>query len=139
MLREELLGQHNKLLNAEKMRTNQVTQELDAERLGMEDALQQHVTEQTKKRVSDGNKEQNAVPLPAAPSPNKKLKKNMSGKSCDSDSLFAQLAGQSRQDDEVCNYSRDAGVLCSLACNNLRRTMQPRHASHGTTATTSSR
>ena len=36
----------NKPLKAEKMRTRQVTQELDAERLGKEDALQQHVAEQ---------------------------------------------------------------------------------------------
>ena len=38
----------NKLLNSEKMRTKQVTPELDAERLGKEDALQQHAGEQTK-------------------------------------------------------------------------------------------
>jgi hypothetical protein len=65
----------NKLLNAEDMRTKQVTPELDAEGLGKEDALQQpvrlgerlaalHVAKQTKKRLSDGNKEQNAVPMP---------------------------------------------------------------------------
>ena len=70
----------NKLLNAETMKIKQVTPELDAERLGNKDALQRHVAEQTKKRLSDGNKEQNAVPLPSAPPPNKKQKQNMPGK-----------------------------------------------------------
>ena len=50
---------------------------------------EQHVTEQTKKRVSDGIKVQNTVP--AAAPPNKKQKQNMPGKTCDADS-FAQLA-----------------------------------------------
>ncbi len=62
----------NELLNSEKMRTKQVKPELDAEQLGKKGALQQHEAEETKKRLSDGNKEQNAVPLPAAPPPNKK-------------------------------------------------------------------
>jgi hypothetical protein len=88
----------NTLLNAEKMRSKQVTPELDAERLGKKEALQQHVAEQTKKRLSDGDKEQNAVPFPAAPPPNKKQRQNMSGKACDAESFFAQLAGLSRQD-----------------------------------------
>ncbi len=68
----------NQLLNAEKLRTKQVTQELDdalaslweadvpAERNGKEGALQQLVAEQTKHSLSDGNKEQNAVLLLAA-------------------------------------------------------------------------
>ncbi len=51
----------NKLLNAEK-RTKQVTPELiNTKSLGEEDALQQRVTQQTNKRDSEGNKEQNAV------------------------------------------------------------------------------
>ena len=74
--------QINKLLNAEKMSAKQATQELDAERIGKEDVLQQHVAQQTKKRVSGGSKEQNAEPSAAAP-PNKKQKQNMPGKHCD--------------------------------------------------------
>ena len=46
-----------KLLITEKMSAKQATQELDVERLEKEGALQQHVAEQSKKRVSDGNKE----------------------------------------------------------------------------------
>jgi hypothetical protein len=79
----------NKLRNAEKMRAKQATQELDAERIGKEDVLQQHVAQQTKKRVSGGSssKEQkkrkkNAEPSAAA-LPNKKQKQNMPGKACD--------------------------------------------------------
>ena len=57
---EEIRAQQNdhinKLLNAEKMRAKEVIQELDAVRLGKEDELQQHVTEQTKTRVPDGNR-----------------------------------------------------------------------------------
>jgi hypothetical protein len=47
--------------NDTEKRNKQGTPGLDAERLGEADALQQRVTQQTKKRVSDGNKEQNAV------------------------------------------------------------------------------
>jgi hypothetical protein len=65
------------------MSANQATQELDVERLGKEGALQQLVAEQTKQRLSDGNKEQNAVPLPAASPPNKKHKQNMPDQVCD--------------------------------------------------------
>jgi hypothetical protein len=115
----------NKLLNAEKMRTKQVTPELDAERLGKKDVLQQHVAEKTKKRLSDGNKEQNTVPLPAALPPNKKQKQNVPGKVCDADSFFAQLAGLSRQGDEAAivqgmlTHSEHAGVQ-QHACAALR-------------------
>jgi hypothetical protein len=56
------------------MKTKQVTPELDAERFGKKDALQQHVAEQTKRRFSYGIKKQNALPLPAALPPNKKQK-----------------------------------------------------------------
>ena len=73
----------NKLFNVEKMKSKQVTTELNTERLGKDDALQQHVTEQTKKRLSDGNKDQNAVPLAAALPSNKKQKQNVSGTACD--------------------------------------------------------
>ena len=52
-------------------------------RRSAKDALQQHAAEKAKKRVSDGNKEQNAVPLSAAPLPNKKQKQNIPGKACD--------------------------------------------------------
>jgi len=82
----------NKLLSAQKMKTTQETPELDAERPGKKDALQQHVTEQTKKRLAE---DQNAVPLPSASPPNKKQKQNVSDKACDADSFFAQLAGLS--------------------------------------------
>ena len=75
--------------------------DVPAERLGKEDALQQLVAEQTKQRLSDGNKEQHAVLLTAAAPPNKKQKQNMPGKVCDADSFFAQLAGLSRQGDEA--------------------------------------
>ena len=70
----------NKLLNSKKMRTKQVTPEFDAERLGKKDALQQHVTDQTKKRLSDGDKEQDAVSLPAELPPSKKQNQNVSDK-----------------------------------------------------------
>ena len=63
-LEEILVQQHdhiNKLLNSKKIRTKQVTSEFDAERLGKKDALQQHVAEQTKKRLSDGDKEQEST------------------------------------------------------------------------------
>ena len=113
-IRVQQNDQINKLLTSEKMRTKQVTPELDAERLGKKDALQQHVAEQTKKRLSDGNEQQNAVPSPASrmqrprqsavPSPqNKKQKKNMTGKPSEADSFFAQLAGLITQGDEAAN------------------------------------
>ena len=81
-IRVQQNDQINKLLNAEKMGAKEATQELDAERIGKEDVLQQHVAQQTKKRVSGGSKEQNAEPWAAAP-PNKKQKQNMPGKHCD--------------------------------------------------------
>jgi hypothetical protein len=115
----------NKLLNSEKMKTKQMTLELDAERLGKKDALQQHVTEQTKKRLSGGDKEQNAVPLPAALPPNKKQKQNVPGKACDADSLIAQHAGLSRQGNEAAvvqgmlTHSEHAGMQ-EQACAALR-------------------
>ena len=115
----------NKLLSAQKMKTTQETPELDAERLGKEDALLQHMGEQTKKRLSDENKEQNPGPLPAAPPPNKKQKQNLPGKACGADSFFAQLAGLSRQGDEtsivqgMLTHSEHAGVQ-HQACEVLR-------------------
>ena len=48
---------------------------------------------QTKKRLSDGNKEQNSVLMPAAQPPNKKQKQNVQGKACDAEFFCAQLAG----------------------------------------------
>jgi hypothetical protein len=104
-IRVQQNDQINKLLTSEKMRTKQVTPELDAERLGKKDALQQHVAEQTKKRLSDGNKEQNAVPAAASrmqchrqnavqSPPNKKQKQNMPGEPSDADSLFATIVTQ---------------------------------------------
>ena len=87
--------QINKLLNAEKMSAKQ---ELDAERIGKEDVLQQHVAQQTKKRVSGGSKEQNAEPSAAVP-PNKKQKQNMPGKDCDADSFLAQIKSLESQGD----------------------------------------
>ena len=50
-IRVQQNDQMNKLLNAEKMSAKQATQELNAERIGKEDALQQHVTEQTQNRI----------------------------------------------------------------------------------------
>jgi len=91
------LLQLNKLLNAEKTRVK-LYKQLTAKhektaktstlgeeenRLGQVDSLtEQH--EQTKNRVSDGNQKQ-----------------NMPGEACDADSIFAQLAGLSRQGDEA--------------------------------------
>jgi hypothetical protein len=127
-LEEIRVQQHdhiNKLLNSEKMKTKQMTLELDAERLGKKDALQQHVTEQTKKRLSGGDKEQNAVPLPAALPPNKKQKQNVPGKACDADSLIAQHAGLCRQGNEAAvvqgmlTHSEHAGMQ-EQACAALR-------------------
>jgi formylmethanofuran dehydrogenase subunit D len=115
----------NKLLNIEKMRTKQVTPELDAFFLAKKDALQQHVAEQTKESLSEGNKENSGVPLPAAPPLNKKQKQNIPGKACDADSFFAQLAGLSRQGDEAAivqgmlTHSEHAGVQ-QQACEVLR-------------------
>jgi hypothetical protein len=83
-IRVQQNDQINKLRNAEKMSAKQMAQELDAERIGKEDVLQQHVAQQTKKRVSGGSKEQTAEPSAAAP-PNKKQKQNMPGKACDAD------------------------------------------------------
>jgi hypothetical protein len=45
-IRVQKIDHINKLLNSEKMRTKQVTQE-DAKRLGKKDALLQHLVEQT--------------------------------------------------------------------------------------------
>ena len=90
--------QINKLLNTGKMSAKQATQELDAERIGKEDVLQQHVAQQTKKRVSGGSKQQNAEPSAAAP-PNKKQKQNMPGKACDADCFLAQLKSLESQGD----------------------------------------
>jgi hypothetical protein len=56
-IRVQQNDQINKLLITEKMSAKQATQELDVERLGKEGTLQQLVTEQTKQRLSDGNKE----------------------------------------------------------------------------------
>jgi hypothetical protein len=97
-IRVQQNDQINKLLNAEKMSAKQATQELDAERIGKEDVLQQHVAQQTKQRVSGGSKEQNAEPSAAAP-PNKKQKQNMPGKACDADCLLAQLKSLESQGD----------------------------------------
>ncbi len=113
--------QINKLLNTEKMRATQLTQELD-ERLVNEDELQQHVAEQAKKRLSDGNTEQNAVPASAPP--NNKHKQNMSGKSIDADCFCAQLAVLRRQGDAaviiqgMLTHSEHAGVQ-QQACEAL--------------------
>ena len=97
-IRVQQNDQINKLLNAETMSAKQATQELDAERIGKEDVLQQHVAQQTKKRVSGGSKEQNAEPSAAAP-PNKKQKQNMPGKDCDADCVLAQLKSLESQGD----------------------------------------
>jgi hypothetical protein len=97
-IRVQQNDQINKLLNAEKMSAKQATQELDAERIGKEVVLQQHVAQQTKKRVSGGSKEQNAEPSAAAP-PNKKQKQNMPGKDCDADSFLAQIKSLESQGD----------------------------------------
>jgi hypothetical protein len=53
--KKEIHQQVNRMqqLNSEKMRRKKVTPELDAERLGKKDTLQQHVADQTKKRLSD--------------------------------------------------------------------------------------
>jgi len=83
------------------------------------------VAEQTKKRLSDEINEQNAVPLPSAPPPNKKQKQNMTGKARDAESFIAQLAGLSRQGDEAAivqgmlTHSEHAGVQ-QQACEALR-------------------
>ena len=93
-IRVQQNDQINKLLNTEKMSAKQATQELDAERIGKEDVLQQHVAQQTKKRVSGGSKEQNAEPSAAAP-PNKKQKHNMPGKACDPAIVEGMLTSES--------------------------------------------
>jgi hypothetical protein len=94
------------------------------------------VAEQTKKRLSDGDNEQNTVQVPAALPPNKKQKQNVSGKACDADSFFAQLAGLSRQGDGsaivqgMLTHSEHAGVqqqacvvLRSLSLNDCNKLM----------------
>jgi hypothetical protein len=100
----------NKLLKAEKMSAKQATQELDAERIGKEDVLQQHVAQQTKKRVSGGSKDQNAEPSAAAP-PNKKQKHNMSGKACDADWLLAQLKKSQGDAPAILQVPNAVGIL----------------------------
>jgi hypothetical protein len=66
-----------------------------------------------------------AVPLPAAAPPNTKQKQNMPGKACDADSFWEQLAGLSRQGDQVAilqgmlMHSEHAGVQ-HQACEVLR-------------------
>jgi TolA-binding protein len=89
-IRVQQIDQINKLLNTEKMSAKQATQELDAERIGKEGVLQEHVDQQTKKRVSGRSKEQNAEPWAAAP-PNKKQKQNMPGNACDADCVVEEL------------------------------------------------
>jgi len=107
--------------------------ELD-ERLVKEDEQQQHVAEQTKKRLSDGNKEQNAVP--AAAPPNKRQKQNMSGTPMDADSFCVQLAGLSRQGDAAAiiqgmlTHSEHAGEQ-QKACEALTKLEQVKIAEAG--------
>jgi hypothetical protein len=88
-------------------------------------ACSNNVAEQTKKRLSDGDKEQDAVPLSAVLPPNKKQKQNVPGKACDADSFFAQVAGLRRQGNETAivqgmlTHSEHAGVQ-QQACQVLR-------------------